>query len=195
MPRGLNALQRFEARRDGTAPALFVEVILAASTVRFWTGVGTATLNGATWQGCGEFISIEGIESSLSRNSGGIRISLNGVPTQRVTPGVINSTLGLTYQGRKVNIYLGFCDEQGSPKPDVGLVRLWTGYADSISYIIGETISATLECEHFASRLARPNGLRMTSESHNARLGNPASKDLFFEPQNRLMVRARASAT
>lgn len=191
MPRGLTPAQKAEIKKRVFSPAHFVEIGLSPN-VRAWTGIGTANVGGKTWLGVHEFAAISGLESTGARKLGGVTLSLVGIPAQFVDNGVIEATRAVQYQGKAVNIYLGFCDtETGRVKQDVGLALIWSGYVDVLLFRLGSSISATLACDHFSTRLARPNGLRMTSESHNARLGNPATKDLFFEPQNRLMGRPR----
>lgn len=191
MPRGLTAAQRAEIKKRVYSVAHFVEIGLTPN-VRAWTGRGTATVGGKTWAGVGELGVIDGLESSGARKLGGVTVSLIGIPSQFVDAGIIEETRGVQYQGKAVNIYMGFCDpDTGAVLGSLGLVQLWAGYADVLLFRLGANVSATLACDHFSMRLAKPNGLRMTSESHNARLGNPASKDLFFEPQNRLMGRPR----
>lgn len=191
MPRGLTPAQKAEVARRVISPAYFVEISLSP-VLRVWTGAGTATVGGFAWSGVHEFAAIEGLESGVSRKSGGITLSLVGLPADNIDAGVMDRTRAVVYQGKAVRVLMGFCNLQtGAPFPAIGLVEIWSGYADVMTFGIGDTVSATLTCDHFSTRMLRANGLRMTSESHNARLGNPATKDLIFEPQNRLMGRAK----
>ena len=194
MPRGLSATQKAQARLRNACIADFVELIVTPA-VRVWSGLGTTFIDGKYWIGVGELGAIDGLESNVARRATNLTLSLNGLPGDAIAAAVIDETRGVQYQGTSVKIYKGFCNPaNGAPYTAVGLVEVWSGFADVLAFRAGGTIGATLSCDHFSSRLSRANGLRMTSESHNARLGTTAStRDLFFEPQNRLMGRAKAA--
>lgn len=194
MPRGMTEAQLTEIRQNIYDPATFIELGLSP-VLRFWTGSGTVTLGGQTWSGVGEFAAIEGLESNRFGKASNVSISLVDLPGSLLAGGVLANTRAIQYQGKTLRLYLGFCDKDtGLPKPAAGLLLTWDGYADVISFSVGESADVSLSGEHFSSRLRRANGLRMTSESHNARLNSAANnKDLFYEPQNRLMGRAKAA--
>ena len=191
MPRGMTVAQKAEIAKRECNVAIFVEVALSPA-VYVWTGVGSAAVAGKTWLGLGEFAAIDGLESNRARKAGALNLSLIGIPTSAITGSIMAETRSVQYQNKSVKIHYGFCDlVTGKPKATLGLLEVWSGFADVMMFSVGDTFSATLTCDHFSSRMSRANGLRMSSESHNARLGNPATKDLFFEPQNRLMGRAK----
>jgi hypothetical protein len=188
MPRGLNSSEKAQLAARIKAVVYFVELQLAAGTSRFWTGTGSITALSQTWLGVGDLGRLEGLESSRALEAQSISLALNGVPTSVIPRGVIDAIRGERYQGRPLKIYIGFLNT------DTGALlfdprSIWAGKADVASFQLGETFSTTLTGDHLTSHLRRINGYRMTTESHNQRLGNPASRDLFFEQQSRLLGR------
>lgn len=188
MPRGLTEDDKTRLAARVKAPVYFVEIALSASTLRAWTGVGTVNALGADWAGVGELGFIQGIESDRTLKAQSINIGLSGIPGDLIPAGVIAETRGERYQGRPMSIYLGFVD------PSTGALlaaptAVWTGFADVMTFRLGAEIAVSLTGEHYSSHMRRTNGLRMSTESHNQRLGNPDPKDLFFEQQSRLMGR------
>lgn len=190
MPRGLTDDQKALLSQREKGLAYFFELMLT-TPLRAWTGRGTVTVGGFNWVGVGEYGAVQGLDTSQQLTAKSISVALNDLPGAQITSGAVAATRAERYQGKGLNIYLGFCDTvTGAPLGD--LTAVWSGWADVMSFELGENLTASLTGEHFTSRLRRANGLRMTSESHNQRiayLGN--AKDLFFEPQNRLMGKAR----
>lgn len=190
MARGLTAGQKAQLALRVRAPAYFVELALSGGTIRVWNGKGSTTVLSNSWQGVGEHGIIEGIEQDRSLKSTSLTLALVGVPGTYITSGIVASTRGVRYQGSAITVYLGFCDtDTGIPLADP--TAIWTGFADVMTFSLGQSITCSLTAEHFTSHLARTNGLTMTTESHNIRLGNPSPQDLFFEATNRLMNVAR----
>lgn len=208
MPRGLNAAQKTALAARRKMPLYFVKLDFASGTVRAWNGVGDLVTLGATWKGLGEFGIIRGLETDRGLRASSISLMLAGVPGDYITPGIVQSTRSERYQGRPVTVYFGLANPDtggllttsSAPEFDeygdmivgplatvVDPVPIWTGVADVLTLTLGSSITAELTCENFASHMRRANGLRMTTESHNLRLGSPSPKDLFFDPQNRLM--------
>lgn len=189
MPRGLTDAQI--ALLGSRVRAVYYAIeVLTATPIRIWTGAGTVTLLGNTWSGVGDFGVVQGLETTRDLATRQITVGLSGIPAQNVAPGVIASTRAVRYQGAGLNVYFGFADtETFAPLADPTVI--WSGYADVMTFRIGSTISCSLTGEHLSSRLRRTNGLRMTTESQNARLGNPTPRDLFFEPGTLIMGQPR----
>lgn len=189
MPRGLTADQLAANAQKVRAIAYFFE-ILTPTPIRAWTGVGVTAVLGAVWQGVGEIGVITGLQGARDTSSTPITISLNGIPAQNIAPGAIANTRAQRYQGRELNVYLGFLDlSTGYPLGDP--TGVWAGFADVLTFQLGSTVSCSLSTENLASRLRLANGVRMTSASQAQRLGNPATPDLFFEPTTSTMGVAR----
>lgn len=190
MPRGLTAGQITAVSARVKNPLYFVKLDFASGTVRVWSGIGDITALSATWKGLGEFGIIRGLETDRTLRANSITLAIAGLPGSMITPGIMQSTRSERYQGRPVTVYIGFGD------PDTGALLadpspIWSGVADVVSFAVGDNVTAELTCEAFASHMRRANGYRMTTESHNLRLGNPSPRDLFFDPQDRLMGQAR----
>lgn len=186
MARGLTAAQQAILATRVFAPAYFVDLALTGGTIRVWNGKGNTTVLGNTYLGVGEHGIIDGLEQDRALKSHSITLALVGVPGASITSGIIASTRGVRYQGSPITIYLGFCDvNTGVPLADP--TAIWAGFADVMTFQLGQNITCSLTAEHFTSHLTRINGLTMTTVSHNARLGNPSPQDLFFEGSSRLM--------
>ena len=185
MPRGLTADQKSALSARVKRPVWFVSLALTP-VLRIWNGVGSVTTLSQTWAGVGEFGILQGLNNSRSLRATDIAITLAGLPGAAIPDGAIEKSRGVRYQGKEVKVYFGLTN----PDTDVLLAAptlIWTGVADVMTFELGETVTATLTAEGLSSRMRRASGLRMTTESHNARLGNPSPRDLFFEPQDRLM--------
>lgn len=189
MPRGLTQAQLAELAKRVRAPVYYVALMLA-SPVRIWTGTGDASVLGATWSGVGELGIIDGLGGSRELSARSISVSLVGIPADALPAGAISATRGVRYQGAALTVHLGFADTAtGAPLGDP--TPVWAGVADVMSFRIGETVTCTLTGEHYSARLRRANGARMTTQSHNARLGKPAVPDLFFDLQDRTAAQPR----
>lgn len=190
MPRGLTVAQKAILATRLRRPAYFVKLDLAAGAIRAWNGVGDVTLLSQVWKGVGEYGIIQGIEHDRGLKASNITLGLAGLPGSAIAGGAIAATRGVRYQGRPLTVYFGFCHvDTDAPLADP--VAIWSGFADVMTFQLGSTISVSLTGEHLSSLLRKTNGLRMTTESHNTRLGNPSPRDLFFEAQDRLMGQPR----
>lgn len=184
MPRGLSVTQKAALAGRVRAVCYFVELDIS-TPVRVWTGLGTITALGNSWIGLGELGVISGMESDLALKAQQISVSLVGIPGDAITPGMVASTRNEHYQGALLKVYFGMTN------PDTGAllddpIAVWSGLADVLSFRRGATITCTLTGEHISSRLRLANGARMTTQSHNDRLGNATASDLFFEAQTRI---------
>lgn len=191
MPRGLSPAQNTALSARVKRPIYFVELDLAtAGPIRVWNGVGDVSALTFTWKGLGEFGIIDGIETDRGLKAQSITLALAGLPGSLITPGVIAATRSERYQGRPLTVYFALADPgTGAPLHDP--VIIWSGVADVLTFQLGTSATVELTGEHFSSHMRRANGLRMSTENHNQRLGNPSPRDLFFEPQDRLMGRPK----
>jgi len=137
----------------------------AAAPLRFWTGVGTTTLNSQTYFGTGELLQISGLEEVADLKATGISLTLSGIPTE-----VVTAALAHEYHGRSAYVYFGV---QGN----ANLTNMFEGYMDQILIQDGpetSTIQAKLESKLIDLQRTRP--FRYTQESHS----NLYSGDTFF---------------
>ena len=192
MPRGLTTAQQAAISARVASVAYFVHLDLAApaNDVRVWTGRGDQIAMNETWRGVGELGIIEGIGGERSLRAGEISLALAGIPGELITPGIVAETRSVRYQGRPLYIYLGiFNPEFGSLIDDP--VPVWGGFADVLSFQLGETATVALTGQHYDSHMRRSSGWNMSTVSHNLRFGLAPNTDLFFEPNDRLMGAAR----
>lgn len=190
MPRGLSSPFKAHIAASGIQPLYFVSIALS-TPLYLWNGVGSTTQNDSggtprTWVGVGDAGIIDGLENDRSLRSSEITIGLVGIPSDAVPSSAIAATRSERYQGKALEIYI--C--AASPATGLPLFTpelIWSGYADVISLSLGSEVRVFLTAEHRTSHLRRINGYRMTTVSHNSRLGGTSPHDLFFEPQDRLM--------
>lgn len=181
MSRGLTAAQLTQLANRVKSPAYFVTLALSP-VVYVWSGKGDTTVLGQTFKGVGEHGIIQGIESDRTLKQQQISLSLAGVPATYIAAGVIAATRAVRYQGKALTVYLGFCNtDTGVPLADP--TAIWSGFADVMTFQLGQTITCTLTGEHYSSLLRRPNGFTMTTVSHQQRVG---ATDTFFDPQSLL---------
>jgi hypothetical protein len=192
MPRGLTTAQKTAIAGRVTSVAYLVHLDLAApaNDVRVWTGRGDLTALSNTWRGVGEFGLIEGVAGERSLKAGEISLALAGIPGDLITPGIIAETRGVRYQGRPLTIYLAVFDPVTNALID-NPTAVWGGFADVLSFQLGEQATVALTGQHYDSLMRRSNGWNMSTVSHNLRFGLPPNTDLFFEPNDRLMGVAR----
>ncbi len=186
MPRGLTTDQKAALGGRVRGIAHFMSLVLPVGTSRVWTGLGEASVLGATWYGLGDLFSVSELTTDTDVRSQRVSIQLAGIPRDAVPSTVVAATRNVRYQGAALTLYVGLIDlNTGAPIGEPTAV--WAGLADTVAFNLGETISATLTGDQLSSHMRRANGLLMTSEQHNFRLGNVIPKDIFFDPQNQLM--------
>jgi hypothetical protein len=187
MPRGLSSAQKAAIAGRVCSVAYLVHLELAASDVRIWTGRGPLDALGGTFLGVGEMGLIDGIGGERSLRAGEISVALAGIPGDALTAGIIAETRAVRYQGRPLTIYMAFFADESLRVRIDDPVALWAGFADVLSFQLGETATVALTGQHFDALMRRSNGWNMSTISHNARLNLPPNTDLFFEPNDRLM--------
>lgn len=97
------------------------------TTWRTWTGYGTLSWGGYSWQGLGDALKMSASEETVDTGSEGLDLVLSGVDPAR---------LALVYQqdiqGRDVEIWFGFLDPAGAIIADPYLE--YAGLADLLSH-------------------------------------------------------------
>lgn len=188
MPRGLTTAQNAAIAARVANVAYLVHLDLASTPdIRIWTGRGPLTVLGNTWQGVGEFGVIEGVAGERSLKAGEISLALAGIPGDLITPGMIAETRAVRYQARPLTIYLAIFVDEALRVPVDDPVAVWGGFADVMSFQLGESATVALTGQHYDSHMRRANGWNMSTVSHNLRFGLPPNTDLFFEANDRLM--------
>ena len=166
-------------------PVWFVNIDMPTTPSYSWTGVGTTSQLGQSWSGVGEHGFVSGIQSSKEIRSYEVTMGIVGIPANLITPSILQKSRSQQYQGRAVNIYLTGCN-LATGVPALPPELIWSGFADIMTFRYGQTISVAMTAESLSTQLSRTNGLKMTTENHNKRLGSPSPRDLFFDSQSRL---------
>lgn len=152
---------------DDTDGTRFDQAGYAANrAVRFWTGYGDRLIDGSTYTGAGNLISVSGLEEVADMSAKSASITLNGVPGD-----IIALALAEPYQNRKCRILFGVTDL-------TDFVEVFSGYIDKMPIEDGSetgSISATIESKWV--KLEKPNIRRYTSESQKSRYPT----DTFFD--------------
>jgi len=140
---------------DVVYPFFAIELIFDSGPLRLWTGVGEATIDGDTYVGTGNLLSISSIEETTELAVRGATITLSGVPSE-----VISLALQSAYQGRVCNIYFGMVD--GNTYSN--LTQIFSGYMDEMNIEEApETSAIELKVENKLIDLERSRTRRYTS--------------------------------
>ena len=76
-------------------PFYAVEMNFTSAPVRFWTGYGDRTINGDTYLGTGNLLSITGLDEVNDLSAKSITLQLSGVPASLVSLALVQSQLAL----------------------------------------------------------------------------------------------------
>jgi len=128
-------------------PAVFVLATFVTGPVYLWSGLGSITWNGQTWQGLGALGSISPIAEGTRVESRGLTLTLSGIDST-----LIPDVLSEFQTGLPVTVYLGLFDEGALiASPCVS----WAGRMDLPQVDIGgSTSTISINCE---SRLISMN--------------------------------------
>lgn len=121
-------------------PAIFVEAYFATGPIRVWTGFGSISWNGHTWQGLGTLGSISVIEEGSNVEAKGITLTLSGFDAT-----LLADVLGEFQLGLSVTIWLGmFSSGSIISTPIVS----WAGRMDQPTIDVdGQTATISINCE------------------------------------------------
>ena len=144
--------------------AWLVDLVLDAGELNIWTGIGSLSANGNTYQGAGDLGSVEAIEENTDLKATGLRLSLSGV-----TSSLVSAALSEQYQGRTCRAYVGFFDSSwvilGDP------LLLFGGRIDVMQITdSGKTSEISLTAESRAVDLERPGEVRYYTDEDQQRL-------------------------
>jgi len=163
-------------------PALFMEGLFDSGSLRLWTGYGTITWNSYDWTGAGTFISIKDIEERSTIEAVGTTLSLSGLPSE-----VLSLALNESYQGRTINIYLGFFDSTGSLISD--LDTIFSGLADVMTIEEGgETCTLSMTVENRFIDLQRARERYYTHQDQQIKYSGDLGLNYVSTLQDRVVV-------
>ena len=158
MARNLTAGMITEVTAATLAPVLLCELQFDSGTSYIWTGIGDLSWNAQTWQGIGNFGTVEGLEETIRDRAAGIRLGLSGIPSAQ-----ISWALQEEYQQRTVRLYFGVLDTSNQivSNPFIifrGLMDVLTIEED------GKTASLKMACENRLAPFERAKPQYYTSE-------------------------------
>jgi len=159
------------------APFFAVELLFDSAPIRMWTGSGEATIDGNTYIGAGQLLSISSVDETSEIAVKGADIILSGINSE-----VISLALQSTYQGRVCNIYFGVVD--GTTYS--GLTQIFSGYMDEMNISEGpETGTIELKVENKLIDLERSRVARYTSGYQKSIYPNDLGFDFVESLQNK----------
>jgi hypothetical protein len=139
-------------------PALFVQATFLNGPVYVWSGAGTLSWNGQTWQGVGTLGSVSTIEEGTTVEAKGITISLSGIDNTLLTDVLGNYRLGLP-----VTVWLGLFDDAHNLIPDP--IISFAGRMDQPTLTVGaETSTLSINCESRLLDMNVPCNRRFTQD-------------------------------
>ena len=151
-------------------PAIFVQATLASGTLYLWSGMGSTTWNGRTWQGVGSLLTISTVEEKSTVAAAGLVVTLSGI-----NPTLLANVLGEFNVSGPVKVFLGAFSSPGVLIADP--ITLWSGNLDQPTIDVGgETASISIACESRLLEMNVPVDRRYTDQDQQ--LDHPG--DLAF---------------
>lgn len=177
MSRDVTAAFDTAAKDSKVRGAFFVKLEFSSGVVRVWSGVGSVTWDGQTWDGVGELGSISAIQEKTGAVATGVMLALSFNDSSLLT-----TVLTEEYQGRAVNIWMALFDEDLKIIADP--VEYFGGMMDYAETKRSEgTASIEVNCESWLRVLERSSKRKRTDQDQKARF----SGDRGFEHTARLM--------
>lgn len=193
-----------------TTTTIFNGEEVSVAPLYFWTGLGDLVVDGVTYSGTGELLSISEVKETADISAAGANLSLSGVPTD-----IISLALQVPYQGRLCRIKFGLLDtkrnvlllENGSTllledgnaididPATPALTTLFVGYMDQMNIDEGpetSTINVAVE-NNLIAKLNKPIVNRYTSESQKSRYPGDLAFDFVPDLQDRPPAWGRAN--
>jgi len=109
--------------------ALLVHFDFVDTPKRVWAGPFNVVAGGFTWEGLGEFGSIDGLEQIIGANAPQTTFTLSGVSPDIVALARNQSS---HVKGRDVTVYIQFCDDGWQTLDD--MYAVWSGVLDQMRY-------------------------------------------------------------
>lgn len=136
--------------------ALLAAMDFSSGYVRVWSGIGNLTFGGQVYSGVGYLGEIAPIqESGNAIRANAITLQLSGIPSA-----LLDVALLANYQGRTVQVWLGFFDTAWAL---IDCALLFAGRMDTMAIDEGpETSIITLSAESHLADLKRPRVRRFT---------------------------------
>jgi hypothetical protein len=143
-------------------PALFVEMHFVSSVVYAWSGLGTISWNGHSWQGVGALGSVSTIAEGGVVEAKGLVLTLSGIDVS-----MLANVLQEFRVGAPVVVNLGLFDSGGTLIASP--ITSWAGRMDQPTIDVGaETATISINCENRLLELNVASDKRYTNEQQIA---------------------------
>lgn len=141
----------------------------------FWSGIGDLSLDGNTYTGAGELLSISELRESSDIAAYGATLTLTGIDNS-----LISLALDEPYQGRRAIVKFGILSSGVRYASTV-----FVGEMDQMNIIMGpETSTIELDVESRLVDLQRPRLRRYTDADHKSRYPNDDAFEFVTRIQN-----------
>lgn len=170
MTRQMDPALSAEVQKPVLRPFFAVHIALD-DPVSAWTGIGSLTFGGRTYEGTGALGSVGTIGEGTDGSAIGIQVTLSGID-----PEFSDDILGQAYRGKIFELYVGALAEDwqsivAQPK------LIWRGHVDSVEVEDGEQLAVAISAESRMRDQGRPRIRRFTNEEQQRRYPG----DRFFE--------------
>jgi len=122
------------------APAIFVQLTFASTTIYVWSGLGSILWNGQTWMGLGALLGLAPVEEGTTVEARGMTVRLSGID-----PALLPECLGDFQLGLPAVIYFDVYANgalTGSP------LTAWSGRMDQPTLdVAADTATIAIACE------------------------------------------------
>jgi len=147
-----------------------VELAFDSGTTRLWNGYGDLTVDGETYTGSGDLMSISAIEESGEISAKGLNMVLSGVPSS-----LLSLALTENYQNRNCKVYAGTIA--------TGTVAAYEAFSGRMDVMTlqegGDTCTISLTAESRLIDLERPRVRRFTAEDQKLIDANDTGLDFI----------------
>jgi len=147
-----------------------VELAFDSGTTRLWNGYGDLTVDGETYTGSGDLMSISAIEESGEISAKGLNMVLSGVPSS-----LLSLALTENYQNRNCKVYVGTIA--------TGTVAAYEAFSGRMDVMTlqegGDTCTISLTAESRLIDLERPRVRRFTAEDQKLIDANDTGLDFI----------------
>lgn len=184
MTRGITSALNDEFTASELEPFFAVDLDFDGGNFRVWTGYGNITVDGNTFVGSGDILSISGMTETGTVQANGITVGLSGINSA-----LIASALQETYQGRSCKVYFGALSG-GAVVADPYLA--FSGRMDVMTIEdAGETANVTVNAESRLIDLDRARERRYTSEDQKIDYSADRGLELIADLQDKQIIWGR----
>ena len=143
----------------------------------FWSGIGDLSLDGNTYTGAGELLSISELRESSDIASYGATLTLSGIPNN-----LIDLALSEPYQGRRAVVKFGIQDTSTGTRY---ASTVFVGEMDQMNISMGpRTCTISLDVESRLVDLNRPRLRRYTDADQKSRFSGDDAFEFVTRLQN-----------